>query len=151
MFPAMPDDSDLLTLALAVLQEAAERSRHEQVAGTAVRLALRTLMRAAPAWQVAARDVYVCENPNLVAIAADALGEYCAPLVCTDGMPAAAQRILLAQLAGAGAREHDESRPAGYEGVALAVMRALAGRYGDHNVRIVAWSTERRRRRSAVR
>jgi 6-phospho-beta-glucosidase len=29
-------------------------------------------------------------------------------------------------LAGAGEREHDESRPAGYEGVALAVMRALA-------------------------
>ncbi|MEU4690248.1 6-phospho-beta-glucosidase [Actinoplanes sp. NPDC023714] len=30
------------------------------------------------------------------------------------------------ELAGAGEREHDESRPAGYEGVALAVMRALA-------------------------
>lgn len=29
-------------------------------------------------------------------------------------------------LTGAGDREHDESRPAGYEGVALAVMRALA-------------------------
>ncbi|WP_328477198.1 6-phospho-beta-glucosidase [Actinoplanes sp. NBC_00393] len=29
-------------------------------------------------------------------------------------------------LTGAGEREHDESRPAGYEGVALAVMRALA-------------------------
>lgn len=30
------------------------------------------------------------------------------------------------ELAGAGERDHDESRPAGYEGVALAVMRALA-------------------------
>ncbi|GAA4587121.1 6-phospho-beta-glucosidase [Actinoplanes octamycinicus] len=30
------------------------------------------------------------------------------------------------ELAGAGEREHDEGRPAGYEGVALAVMRALA-------------------------
>ncbi|WP_433825475.1 6-phospho-beta-glucosidase [Actinoplanes sp. CA-015351] len=30
------------------------------------------------------------------------------------------------ELAGAGEREHDESRPAGYEGVALSVMRALA-------------------------
>ncbi|WP_433790469.1 6-phospho-beta-glucosidase [Actinoplanes sp. CA-252034] len=30
------------------------------------------------------------------------------------------------ELTGAGDREHDESRPAGYEGVALAVMRALA-------------------------
>lgn len=67
-------------------------------------LSLRTLMRSAPTWQVAARTVYVCENPNLVAIAADALGVHCAPLVCTDGMPAAAQRTLLAQLARAGAR-----------------------------------------------
>ena len=46
----------------------------------------------------------VCENPNLVAIAADALGTRCAPLVCTDGMPAAAQRCLLSQLATAGAQ-----------------------------------------------
>ena len=48
--------------------------------------------------------VYVCENPNLVAIAADRVGARCAPLVCTDGMPAAAQRTLLAQLAQAGAQ-----------------------------------------------
>ena len=67
-------------------------------------LSLRALMRAAPAWAVAARDVFVCENPNLVAIAADALGAHCAPLVCTDGMPAAAQRALLSQLSMAGAR-----------------------------------------------
>lgn len=66
-------------------------------------LSLRALMRSALDWQVAARTVYVCENPNLVAIAADALGVHCAPLVCTDGMPAAAQRTLLAQLAQAGA------------------------------------------------
>ena len=67
-------------------------------------LSLRALMRAAPVWDVATRDVFVCENPNLVAIAADALGPHCAPLVCTDGMPAAAQRTLLLQLAQAGAR-----------------------------------------------
>lgn len=67
-------------------------------------LSLRALLRSAPAWDVAKRDVYVCENPNLVAIAADTLGRHCAPLVCTDGMPAAAQRTLLLQLAAAGAR-----------------------------------------------
>lgn len=50
------------------------------------------------------RPVYVCENPNIVAIAADRLGPHCAPLICTDGMPAAAQRTLLTQLARAGAR-----------------------------------------------
>lgn len=67
---------------------------------------LRRLLRQPPAWRVAGRDVYVCENPNLLALAADALGPRCAPLVCTDGMPAAAQRSLLQQLAAAGARLH---------------------------------------------
>jgi uncharacterized protein (TIGR02679 family) len=57
-----------------------------------------------PRWEVAGRTVFVCENPNVVAIAADALGKACAPLVCTDGMPAAAQRALLKQLAVAGAQ-----------------------------------------------
>jgi uncharacterized protein (TIGR02679 family) len=65
---------------------------------------LRSLLRSPPRWDVAGRDVYVCENPNLLAIAADRWGAGCAPLVCTDGMPAAAQRCLLAQLAQAGAR-----------------------------------------------
>lgn len=67
-------------------------------------LSLRRLLRTPPRWAVAGLTVNVCENPNLLAIAADHLGEQCAPLVCTDGMPAAAQRTLLTQLAQAGAR-----------------------------------------------
>ena len=67
-------------------------------------VSLRRLLRSPPRLAVAGRTVYVCENPNLVAIAADGLGPRCAPLVCTEGMPAAAQRTLLAQLAKAGAR-----------------------------------------------
>ena len=66
-------------------------------------VSLRRLLRAPPAWAVAGREVFVCENPNLLAIAADRWGARCAPLLCTDGMPAAAQRCLLAQLAAAGA------------------------------------------------
>jgi len=73
-------------------------------AGEPAYLSLRTLLRAPPRWQVAGHQVYVCENPNLLAIAADRLGARCAPMVCTDGMPAAAQRTLLAQLVQAGAR-----------------------------------------------
>lgn len=69
-------------------------------------LSLRVLLRSPPCWNVADRDIHVCENPNLVAIAADALGSNCAPLVCTDGMPGAAQRTLLLQLARMGARLH---------------------------------------------
>lgn len=65
---------------------------------------LRRLVRNPVRWAVRERAVYVCENPNVVAIAADELGEHCAPLVCTDGMPAAAQRVLLTQLREAGAR-----------------------------------------------
>jgi len=65
---------------------------------------LRFLLRSNPFWDVRGRDVSVCENANLVAIAADKLGANCAPMVCTDGMPAAAQRVLLRQLAAAGAR-----------------------------------------------
>lgn len=72
--------------------------------GEPVYFSLRCLVRSPPTWAVMDRPVFVCENPNLLAIAADQLGARCAPLVCTDGMPAAAQRILLAQLRTAGAR-----------------------------------------------
>jgi len=73
-------------------------------AGEPVHLSLRRLLRRPPAWAVAGRDVFVCENPDIVAIAADRLGSTSAPLVCTDGMPSAAQQTLLEQLAAAGAR-----------------------------------------------
>lgn len=73
-------------------------------AGEPLHLSLRRLLRRPPGWVVADRDVFVCENPDIVAIAADRLGSTCAPLVCTDGMPSAAQQTLLAQLAAAGAR-----------------------------------------------
>ncbi|WP_027015165.1 TIGR02679 family protein [Comamonas composti] len=67
-------------------------------------LSLRHLLRTPITWSVAGQIVYICENPNIVSIAADRLGSACAPLVCTDGMPAAAQRVLLKQLADAGAK-----------------------------------------------
>ena len=73
-------------------------------AGEPAYLSLRRLLRTPPRWDVEGQTVFVCENPNLVAIAADRLGLECAALVCTDGMPAAAQRTLLTQLAQAGAR-----------------------------------------------
>jgi uncharacterized protein (TIGR02679 family) len=72
--------------------------------GEPVHVSLRCLLRRPPTWHIADRDVFVCENPNIVAIAADCLGGSCRPLVCTDGMPAAAQQALLLQLATAGAR-----------------------------------------------
>jgi uncharacterized protein (TIGR02679 family) len=77
---------------------------HALPAGEPGYLSLRALLRSPPSWDVAGRTVFVCENPNLLAIAADVLGERCAPMVCTDGMPAAAQSRLLSQLTQAGAR-----------------------------------------------
>lgn len=77
-----------------------------QAPGEPAYASLRVLLNAPPRWQVNNRDVYVCENPNLLAIAAAALGERCAPFICTDGMPAAAQRVLLDQMVRAGARLH---------------------------------------------
>jgi len=81
-------------------------------------LSLRRLLRTPPVWAVNGVAVFVCENLNLLAIAADRMGAASAPLVCTDGMPgaasaplvctdgmpAAAQRTLLTQLERAGAR-----------------------------------------------
>lgn len=72
--------------------------------GEPVHLSLRALLRCAPTWNV--DIVYVCENASVVAIAADRLGADCAPLVCTDGMPAAAQQALLGQLQDCGAQLH---------------------------------------------
>lgn len=69
-------------------------------------LSLRRLVRTRIEWAVENERIYVCENPNIVSIAADQLGSACPPLVCTEGMPAAAQRILLTQLADAGAELH---------------------------------------------
>jgi uncharacterized protein (TIGR02679 family) len=70
--------------------------------GEPIHLSLRMLLRDPPRWT--ARRVFVCENPTVVAVAADQLGATCAPLVCLEGMPAAAQQTLLAQLSGRGAR-----------------------------------------------
>ena len=81
-----------------------QRNAESRGHGEPVYASLRSLLRSPPPWNVADRKVYVCENPNLVAIAADRWGSDCAPLVCTDGMPAAAQRCLLSQLAKARAQ-----------------------------------------------
>ena len=67
-------------------------------------LTLRQLVRDSAQWQVASQTIYICENPAVVAAAADQLGTACAPLVCTYGQPRAALNHLLNQLHKAGAR-----------------------------------------------
>jgi uncharacterized protein (TIGR02679 family) len=72
-------------------------------AGEPYRLTTRQLLREPPALASAA-TVYVCENPTVVAAAANRLGAACAPLVCLEGQPRTAARVLLGLLAAAGVR-----------------------------------------------
>lgn len=81
----------------AIIQTAAD-------SGEPLYLTLRQLLRAPPVWTPGARPVSICENPAVVAEAANALGPDCAPLICTRGQPSAAVTTCLTQLAGAGAR-----------------------------------------------
>lgn len=49
-------------------------------------------------------EIFVCENPTIVAAAADRLGTRCAPLICMDGAPSTAALDLLGRLANLNAR-----------------------------------------------
>ncbi|RJT88690.1 TIGR02679 family protein [Cryobacterium melibiosiphilum] len=73
--------------------------------------------------------VFVCENPAVVAAAADALGATSAPLVCLNGQPGAAAIRLLERLVadGAALRFHGD-----FDWSGIGVARALAER--------VAWT-----------
>ena len=65
-------------------------------------LTLRQLRTEQVEWRPGA-TVFVCENPSVIAVAADRL-DRSAPLVCTFGQPGAAVLMLLAQLTAAGAQ-----------------------------------------------
>lgn len=73
--------------------------------GEPVALTLRQLARDPPIWERSLRGtrVFVCENPVVLALAADRLGARCPPLICTSGQPGAAVMTLLRGLAAAGA------------------------------------------------
>lgn len=83
---------------------AANLTRAAAACGEPIHLTLRTLLRDPPEWNMSERPVFVCENLSIISIAADHLGTKCAPLVCTNGMPGAAQQILLRQIVASGAR-----------------------------------------------
>jgi len=71
--------------------------------GAPLWLTLRDLVDAPPRWDRArAPRLHVCENPAVLAAAADRLGACSAPLVCTDGNPGAAVITLLRGLRAAG-------------------------------------------------
>ena len=65
-------------------------------------MTLRELMRG-PVDVAPGTAVFVCENPSIVAAAADELASRCAPLVCVEGVPLTAALHLLRALAASGA------------------------------------------------
>jgi uncharacterized protein (TIGR02679 family) len=71
-------------------------------AGQPVHLSLRQLVQAPPDLDLDGESVFVCENPSIVAAAADRLGADCASLVCVGGHPGAAANTLLRLLCAAG-------------------------------------------------
>jgi uncharacterized protein (TIGR02679 family) len=72
-------------------------------AGEPCRLSVRQLLREPPRFE-SHQDVFVCENPTVVAAAANRFGTRCAPLICLDGQPKTAARLLLKLLVDAGAK-----------------------------------------------
>jgi uncharacterized protein (TIGR02679 family) len=69
--------------------------------GEPVVLTLRQVARAPVGW--VAPTVFVCENPAVVAAAADHLGPGCPPLICVGGQPSTAALHVLDAAAAAGA------------------------------------------------
>lgn len=76
-------------------------SLHAEV-GEPYRISLRQLGRDRPSLDVG-RRVFVCENPAVMSAAASRLGEKSAPLICVEGQPSTAARILLEAVTTTGA------------------------------------------------
>jgi uncharacterized protein (TIGR02679 family) len=76
----------------------------QREAGQPAMLTLRQLRCHDEALPAGRGPVRICENPVVIAAAADELGSRCAPLVCVGGQPSAAVWRLLDLLAAGGAR-----------------------------------------------
>jgi uncharacterized protein (TIGR02679 family) len=98
--------ADVLVLGLRPLGGAllARRLRDAADAGEPQRVTLREL---GPGLEPGAgARVFVCENPSVVAAAADRLGPRCPPLVCVEGVPSSAAMRLLGEWRAAGSTFH---------------------------------------------
>ncbi|WP_190813059.1 DUF2399 domain-containing protein [Saccharopolyspora pogona] len=92
-------------------------------------------------------DVYVCENPTIVAAAVDTLASRSHPLICTNGVPSGAVRKLLAGLAVNGARlcvraDDDPTGQAIAAQLIATLPRASLWRYEQRNPESAATSPE---------
>lgn len=110
--------ADLDTLAGRVLSMHAE-------AGEPCRVSARQMRRAPP--RPRAREVFVCENPAVLAAAADRLGARSAPLLCVEGQPRTAARLLLEALRGSGAALHYHGD---FDWAGLRIASLVLGQHG---------------------
>jgi uncharacterized protein (TIGR02679 family) len=98
----------VLVLNLRAADESATSGalRLQADAGEPAYLSTRQLLRARPVFTVETTGpvVFVCENPSVVAAAANRLGPDSFPLASIDGQPRTAARLLLNQLRSAGIR-----------------------------------------------
>lgn len=136
--------TDVLTLALRPVGDGllAKWLRAFAEAGEPVRITLRQLAGAEialPAGEV----VSVCENPAVVAVAADELGARSAPLVATGGFPNAAVLALLEKLVAGGAelRYHGDFDWAGLR-IANALHRRVPFRPWRFGAADYRWAVE---------
>lgn len=102
-------------------------------------LTLRQLLRHPPAWDVEGRDIFVCENPAVLAEAAERLGDRAAPLVATWGRPGAAVLTLLEQLEAAGAVLHYHGD---FDWPGISIANALLSRFAMRPWRMAATDLE---------
>jgi uncharacterized protein (TIGR02679 family) len=102
------DELSSIVLTLGLPGDASVTGRLLAAAGASgepLWLTLRQLVRSPPQWRKPDADaVLVVENPSVVALAADALGARCPPIICTNGQPRAAAMVLLRSLAADGVR-----------------------------------------------
>jgi uncharacterized protein (TIGR02679 family) len=84
---------------------------------------------------LAGLDIYLCENPTIVALAARRLGPRCAPLVCVNGQFATPAKILLRQFGEAGARLHYHGD---FDAGGLHISRRVIGDHGARPWRMSA-------------
>ncbi len=84
---------------------------------------------------LAGRNVFVCENATVVALAAARLGRECVPLVSVQGQYATPSRVLLRQLCTAGARLHYHGD---FDAGGLAIARRVIGEFSARPWRMSA-------------
>lgn len=77
-------------------------------AGEPCRLTARQLLHQPPRWNttVAPQSVFICENPSVILAVVQTFGSRSQPIICTEGQPSTAVRLLLHKLLEKGVQLH---------------------------------------------